>query len=69
VTAGVHLDELRAMARHRRERLQLYRAKVHSPRPTRPGRLEELTREHELAVSSLERATAGADRPRPTADP
>jgi hypothetical protein len=57
-----HLDELREQARYRHERLQLYRAKVCGPRPTSPARLEELTRECELAASSLERAIGANSR-------
>ena len=56
MTSDNHLEELRAQARYRRERLALYRARVHGSHPTRPMRLEELTREYELAVSSLKRA-------------
>jgi hypothetical protein len=58
MTSANHLEELRAQARYRRERLDLYRAKVHGPHPTSPARLDELTREYELAASSLKRATA-----------
>jgi hypothetical protein len=57
MTSANHLDDLRAQARYRRERLDLYRAKVHGPHPTSPARLDELTREYELAASSLRRAT------------
>jgi hypothetical protein len=56
MTTSNQLEELRALARYRRERLSLYRAKVHGPRPTSQARLDELTREYELAVSSLKRA-------------
>jgi hypothetical protein len=60
MTTANHLEELRAQARYRRERLDLYRARVYGPRPTSPVRLEELTREYELAVSSLKRAAGSA---------
>jgi hypothetical protein len=60
MTTAHHLEELRAQARYRRDRLDLYRARVHGSRPTSPARLEELTREHELAVSSLKRAAGSA---------
>ena len=59
MSATSHLAQLHADARYRRARLDLYRAKVHGPRATRPARLEELTREHALAVSALKRAEAG----------
>jgi hypothetical protein len=57
MTSANHLEELRAQARYRRERLDLYRAKVHGSHPTSPARLDELTRESERAASSLKRAT------------
>lgn len=37
-------EELRAEARHNRERRDIYRAKVYGPRPTSAGRLRELER-------------------------
>ena len=58
MTAPGHLEQLRAEAAYRRERLDLYRAKVYGPRPTSAARLKELEREYELAVSRLKRATA-----------
>ena len=58
--AGDHLERLRAEADYRRQRLDLYRAKVYGPRPTSPRRLAELTREYELAASRLKRAMAKA---------
>ena len=59
----LHLEQLRAEARYRRERLDIYRAKVYGPRATRPGRLEELEREYELAASRLSRAEREAREP------
>jgi hypothetical protein len=53
-----HLEQLRAEARYRRERLDLYRAKVYGPRPTAPARLAELEREYGFAAERLKRATA-----------
>ena len=44
-------DDLEAQARYHRERLSLYRAKVHGSTPTSPERLRE-----------LERASQDADR-------
>jgi hypothetical protein len=55
-----HLEQLRAEARYRRERLALYRAKAAGPRATRPARLAELVREYELSASALERAERAA---------
>lgn len=51
-----HLEQLRAEARYRRERLELYRAKAYGPRATSTVRMTELTREYELATARLERA-------------
>ena len=50
------LDQLRATARHDRERRDLYRAKVHGPRPTTPDRLDELERASARSELRLERA-------------
>jgi hypothetical protein len=58
MSATNHLDQLRAEAAYRRQRLDLYRAKAYGPRPTTAARLTELEREYELAVSRLKRATA-----------
>ena len=63
MSSQVHLDQLRAEARYRRERLALYRAKAAGPRPTRPARLAELTREYELSASALTRAESAARVP------
>jgi len=54
------LERLRADARYRRERLDLYRARVYGPRPTSPARLAELERDYEFAAERLSRATAVA---------
>jgi hypothetical protein len=50
------LDELRVDARYHRERRDLYRAKMHGPRPTSPGRMRELERVFALSESRLRRA-------------
>ena len=52
------IDDLRAEARHSRERYHLYRAKIYGPRPTSPGRLRELERVMAGAESRLRRAEA-----------
>jgi hypothetical protein len=54
------LERLRADARYRRERLDLYRARIYGPRPTSPARLAELERDYEFAADRLKRATAMA---------
>jgi hypothetical protein len=54
------LENLRAEARVRRERLDLYRAKTYGPRPTVPGRLKELERSAEAAEARLRHAEAKA---------
>ena len=53
-----HVEQLRAETGYRRQRLDLYRAKVGGSHPTTPERLAELEREYELAASRLERAVA-----------
>lgn len=53
MTGASHLEQLRAEARHRRERRDLYRAKVYGPRATSASRLKELERECELAEARL----------------
>ena len=60
MTAPAHLEQLRAEAAYRRQRLDLYRAKAYGPRPTSTARMTELEREYELAASRLKRATAKA---------
>jgi hypothetical protein len=47
------LAEIEANARRASERYRLYRARVHGPRPTSPGRLRELKRESERAETVL----------------
>jgi hypothetical protein len=60
--ADRHIELLRATARYDRERRDLYRAKVHGPRPTSPARLEELERVYALSQSRLRRAERDARR-------
>jgi hypothetical protein len=66
--AGDRELDLRAQARHARERYDLYRAKAYGLRPTSPTRMREL--EHEcqqaearLAAALTEAGRAGAARP------
>jgi hypothetical protein len=50
------MEELRSEARYHRERYDLYKAKIHSSRPTSIVRLRELERRHESADSRLRSA-------------
>ena len=50
------IEDLRIEARYRRERYDLYRAKMHGPRPTTLARLRELERAHQGADARLRRA-------------
>jgi uncharacterized membrane-anchored protein YhcB (DUF1043 family) len=63
-----HVDQLQAEADYRRQRLDLYRAKVGGSHATSPERLEELARQYELAAARLARAkeeAAEAERSKP----
>jgi hypothetical protein len=51
-----HLDELREEARYRRERLELYRARMYSGRARNDSRLREYERSSEGASARLRRA-------------
>lgn len=51
------LEELDAEARYARDRYRLYKAKVHSPRTTSPGRLRKLERASNMAESMLRQVT------------
>ena len=52
------VDELEAQARFSRQRYDLYRAKAYGPRPTSPGRLQELERECARGEEALRFAKA-----------
>jgi hypothetical protein len=56
-------EMLAAEVRYRRERLDLYRARAYSGRPTSPQRLRALQQEHDLAVSRLRHANATPNDP------
>jgi hypothetical protein len=57
VTPGpARIEDLRIEARYRRERYDLYRAKMYGPRPTTLARLRELERAHQGADARLRRA-------------
>jgi hypothetical protein len=47
------LEDLRAEARYRRERYDLYKAKMYGGRPTSPARLKELKRAYDGAKARL----------------
>jgi hypothetical protein len=49
------IESLRAEARYRRERYDLYRAKMYGPRPTTMARLRQLERAHQGAEARLHR--------------
>jgi hypothetical protein len=55
------LEELTAEARYARDRYRLYRARVHSPQMTSPGRLRKLERASNRADSMLRRAQSGPE--------
>ncbi|MEA2329896.1 MAG: hypothetical protein QOH58_34 [Thermoleophilaceae bacterium] len=54
------LDELREEARYRRERLELYRARLYAGRAGNRDRLADLEREHAGAQARFARANARA---------
>jgi len=62
--ASDRLEDLRAQARHARERYQLYKAKAYGQRPTSPERLRELQQASEQAEARLRFAEAEAERTR-----
>ena len=53
---GTRIEDLRIEARYRRERYDLYRAKMYGLRPTTAARLRELERAHLGADARLRRA-------------
>jgi hypothetical protein len=67
MTSPSRLEELRADVRYHRERRNLYRAKMHGPRPTSPGRLRDLERACALSESRLRRAEREPETPERTA--
>jgi hypothetical protein len=56
MTSPVRLDELRIDASYHRQRRDLYRAKMHGPRPTSPAQMRELERVFALSEGLLRRA-------------
>lgn len=67
MTDAPRLEDLRVQARYHREHRDLYRAKMHSGRPSSPGRLRELERAFALADSRFQRAEREASPPKPVA--
>jgi hypothetical protein len=61
------LADLREEARYRRERLQLYKARLYAGRARSPAKLRELQRAHDGAAARVRRAEARASSPDPTA--
>jgi hypothetical protein len=59
------LERLRDEARYRRERLELYRARLYGGRAVRPGKIRELQRASDGAAARLRRAEAAAPRTDP----
>ena len=57
-----HLEDLRAQARHARQRYDLYNAKAYALRPTTDSRMRELQRECEGAEARLHAAEAAERR-------
>ena len=58
MTAADRLEELRAEARYRRERYDLYKARVYGSRPSSMARLRELERAAVAAEERLRHAEA-----------
>jgi hypothetical protein len=61
-------ERLRDEARYRRERLELYRARLYGGRATSQGKLRELQRASDGAAARLRRAEARAEPAAPRAD-
>jgi hypothetical protein len=59
------LERLRDEARYRRERLDLYRARLYGGRAVSEGKLRELQRASDGAAARLRRAEAAATRTHP----
>jgi hypothetical protein len=53
---SLRLDQLRAEARYHRQRVDLYRARLHGERAVNPARLEELQRAADTAAERLRQA-------------
>jgi hypothetical protein len=53
---AARIEELEAEARHARQRVVLYRAKMYGPRPTDPAEMRELERIADAAEERLRHA-------------
>jgi hypothetical protein len=62
------IDDLKAAARHARERRDLYQAKMYGSRPTTATRMRELERELALAEDRLRLAQRAAAAAEPARD-
>ena len=66
--ASDRTEDLRALARHARQRLYLYRARSYGPRPTSETRLRELERQSDQAEARLRaymaQRSSSASKPR-----
>ncbi|MCW3048972.1 MAG: hypothetical protein JWO74_3256 [Solirubrobacterales bacterium] len=62
---AARLEQLRAEARYRRERRDLYAARAYGGRPTSAARLRELEREATAAAERLAYAEAEARQQQP----
>lgn len=65
--AAERLEDLREEARYRRERLELYKARLYGGRAHRQDKLRELQRASDGAAARVRRAEAQASAPRPPA--
>jgi hypothetical protein len=65
--AAERLEDLREEARYRRERLELYKARLYGGRARRQDKLRELQRASDGAAARVRRAEAQASAPRPPA--
>jgi len=64
MTSRARREDLRAEARYRRERLELYRAKTYAGRPTSPAHL----RDHERAYAGAKARLPWAEHERANQD-
>jgi hypothetical protein len=64
MTSRARREDLRAEARYRRERLELYRAKTYAGRPTSPAHL----RDHERAQAGAKARLHSAEHERANQD-
>ena len=63
MTGPERLADLREEARYRRERLELYKARLYAGRARNQGKLRELQRAHDGAAARVRRAEASSTDP------